>query len=921
MQEHKNSPPSSNPRILTIGVLLLAFATLALGQWASARWLYGGSFEAAEQRDALARARHAQAIFANLKDLLERSAGDNATWDESYGFVLGLNPNHLDDIFAAESYKLLRLNGFAFVGLDGRLLYVRQYDRQQEKFVTPEEDFKHALALNGALGSHYQTQDRTGGYVRIGGQTYSWGAAPIVHSDGRGPPVGFLVLISELDEGLLASASSTLDSQVELEISPAASGGPVPHGNPLRDRDVRFSMHGDDGLEIRFALGLLGDGHVLGVKLATPRVVHATALRATQYFLWTTVLFGTVLTALALWFIERRLLEPLQAANARNARNQARLEQAQAVGRVGSWYLKRGSDALEWSHETYRIFDVEQGSPVSYERFIELVHSDDRNGVEQALQAALSGKSYRCEYRICLENRIVWLLAQGEPDRDDQGTLTGVVGTIQDITERKEAEERIFRLAYFDGLTGLPNRQSFLELLSREIGRAQRKDERLAVLFVDLDGFKNVNDTLGHHAGDLILQWAADRLQNALRPSDVVSRGAHAGTEVQLARLGGDEFTALVCDLGRGEDALGVAHRLRDLMRRPFVIDGRDVVMTSSIGIALYPDDGLDAETLLKHADSAMYHAKSQGRDNCQFYSASLTRQAMQRLERASDLRRALERNEFGLVYQPQFDLASGQVRSVEALIRWNHPTHGVVAPLDFIPLAEEIGLIVPIGEWVLRKACADGAAWQRAGNPLRVAVNLSPRQFKDAQLVERVRAALAQSGLTPCLLELEITEGTAMEDTAATLVTLKAMRDSGVRIALDDFGTGYSSLSYLRKMPIDQLKVDRSFVSGLPDDRESHAIVRAILSLAKSLGFDVTAEGVETFDQAQILEELACDKLQGFYFSRPVQGRQIPDLLRMLQQKFGADHNPSATQSMPGETPPEEGEIAPIGTPSAAGN
>jgi diguanylate cyclase (GGDEF)-like protein/PAS domain S-box-containing protein len=912
MQQQENHVPRSNLRIVTIGVLLLAFVTLALGQWISARWLYDGSFEAAEQRDALARARHAQAIFAHLKDLLERSAGDNATWDESYGFVLGLNPNHLDDIFAAESYKLLRLNGFAFVGLDGRVLYVRQYDRQQEKFVTPEEDFKHALALNGALGRHYQTQDRTGGYVRIGGETYSWGAAPIVHSDGRGPPVGFLVLISRLDEALLASASGTLDSQVELEIVPATAGVSVPNGNPLRNRDVRFSMHGDDGLEIRSALGVLDDGHVLGVKLTTPRVVHATALRATQYFLWTTLIFGTVLTALALWFIERRLLEPLQAANARNARNQARLEQAQTVGRVGSWYLKRGGAALEWSRETYRIFALEQGSPVSYERFMELVHPDDRNAVEQALQAALSGKSYRCEYRIRLENRIVWLLGQGEPDRDDQGTLTGVVGTIQDITERKEAEERIFRLAYFDGLTGLPNRQSFLELLAREIERARRKNGRFAVLFVDLDGFKTVNDTLGHHAGDLILQWASDRVQKALRPSDIVARDRLGSTAIELARLGGDEFTALVCDLGRPEDALGVAHRLRDLMRRPFVIDGRDVVMTASIGISLYPDDGLDAETLVKHADSAMYHAKSKGRDNCQFYSASLTQQAMQRLDRASDLRRALERNELSLVYQPQFELASGQVRSVEALIRWNHPTQGSVAPLDFIPLAEEIGLIVPIGEWVLRKACADAAAWQRAGHGLQVAVNLSPIQFKDAQLVERVRAALAETGLTPSLLELEITEGTVMEDSAATLVTLNALRDSGVKIALDDFGTGYSSMSYLKRMPIDNLKVDRSFVSGLPDDRESHAIVRAILSLAKSLGFAVTAEGVETLDQAQILNELACDKLQGFYFSRPVRVEQISDLLKELPRIFGAQNNMSATESVLEQIPPGSSEIIP---------
>jgi diguanylate cyclase (GGDEF)-like protein len=445
---------------------------------------------------------------------------------------------------------------------------------------------------------------------------------------------------------------------------------------------------------------------------------------------------------------------------------------------------------------------------------------------------------------------------------------------------RKEAENKTLRLAYFDSLTGLPNRQSFLERLGREVRIAEREKTRLAILFMDLDGFKGVNDSMGHNSGDLILQWAADRLQQGIRPYDMLVRASIDESEVELARLGGDEFTALIPRIAKPEDALLVAHRIRELMRRPFVLDGREVVLTASIGIAVYPDDGEDASSLLKHADTAMYHAKDKGRDNCQFYSASLTERVQHRLNLESNLRHALARNEFSLVYQPQFDLIRGSIQSVEALIRWNHPEQGVIPPLDFIPLAEENGLIVPIGEWVLRTACTDAASWRYEGHALRVAVNLSPMQFKDPELVRTVLGILGQTGLPPELLELEITEGAVMEDSGATLATLEALSLQRVQIALDDFGTGYSSMSYLKRMPLNNLKVDQSFVKGLPHDRDNRAIVRAILSMARNLGFSVTAEGVETLEQADALKQMACDTLQGYYFSRPVPAADIPALL-----------------------------------------
>lgn len=451
---------------------------------------------------------------------------------------------------------------------------------------------------------------------------------------------------------------------------------------------------------------------------------------------------------------------------------------------------------------------------------------------------------------------------------------------VRDITERKAAEQNIYRLAYFDPLTGMPNRLSFSKRLDREIQRARHRGDKLAILFLNLDGFKNINDTLGHGAGDLLLQYVADRLNQNIRPTDVLARAAHTGSEADLARLGGDEFTMLIPQMQHTDDVIAVVNRTQKSMQHPFVLDGRELIVTTSIGIALFPDDGEDAATLLQHAGTAMHHAKVEGRNNCQFYSASLTEEAIRHLTLESDLRLAVERGEFFLVYQPQLDIASGHIHSLEALIRWKHPEKGLIPPMEFIPAAEKNGLIVPIGNWVLRTACADAARWLAAGTPVRVAVNLSAVQFRHPGLMENVRTILAETALPPEYLELEVTEGALMEDSEITLSTLRALRQAGLQIALDDFGTGYSSLSYLKRLPLNNLKVDQSFVRGLPADKESMAIVCAIVALAKNLGFTLTAEGVETLEQAHILRDLGCDTLQGYYFSKPILRDDINALL-----------------------------------------
>ncbi|MFL6710466.1 MAG: EAL domain-containing protein [Massilia sp.] len=453
-----------------------------------------------------------------------------------------------------------------------------------------------------------------------------------------------------------------------------------------------------------------------------------------------------------------------------------------------------------------------------------------------------------------------------------------VLGLVRDISERKRTEEQIRRLAYCDSLTGIPNRQAFLETLERELHRSKLGDKKFAVLFMDLDAFKRINDTLGHNVGDHLLKVVSERLRETIRPTDLVSRGEQT---TNLARLGGDEFTILIPDLDRVDHALNVADRVKDAMRRPFQIEGNEIFVTASIGISLFPEDGSDCDSLLKFADTAMYHAKNCGKNNAKLYSSSLTMQIMSHVKLEVGLRRALKNQELYLLYQPQIDVASGDIVGVEALVRWRHPERGLISPNEFIPLAEDTGLIVPIGEWVLRTACQQARAWQKSAKRcIRMAVNLSAKQFKDENLSQIVLSALHDSGLEARLLELELTEGTLMDDARATMATMEQLRAIGVQLSIDDFGTGYSSMSYLKRFDVRALKIDRSFISGLPQDAENAAITRAIIAMAHGLKMVVVAEGVETDAQLALLQEYGCDMVQGFYLGHPSPHESIAERL-----------------------------------------
>lgn len=448
--------------------------------------------------------------------------------------------------------------------------------------------------------------------------------------------------------------------------------------------------------------------------------------------------------------------------------------------------------------------------------------------------------------------------------RDTEKRVTNYVGVFTDNTSRKETETRLQYLAIHDSLTGMLNRSGMMVRFGEEIERARAAKRQLALLFIDLDRFKTVNDTLGHQAGDRLLVAAAGRLRRQLKDADVA------------ARLGGDEFTILMEDPPSSGTITNLAERLIKSIAQPFIINGQEMFVTASIGIACYPADGDDAATLLKNADVAMYRAKERGKNTFQFFTSDMNAQSFQRLLLENNLRRALERGEFVLYYQPQFATDSGEIAGVEALIRWCHPELGLVLPGTFITMAEQNGLIVPIGAWVLQEACRQGRAWLDAGyNFGRIAVNLSARQFSE-DLLDIIRESLASSGLPASMLELEITESTIMHNPAESVTLLDRIRDMGVALSIDDFGTGYSSLTSLKQYPLDSLKIDRSFVHGIPNDADDVAITEAIIAIAHKMGLKVVAEGVETSEQAAFLKTAGCDVEQGFLLGRPMPPAEV---------------------------------------------
>jgi diguanylate cyclase (GGDEF)-like protein len=599
-----------------------------------------------------------------------------------------------------------------------------------------------------------------------------------------------------------------------------------------------------------------------------------------------------------------------QRETAANRRISDHLKRAQRVARVGSWEWERKTNRVVCSEEVFRLLHVDREvfRPTTA-NLVELIHGDDRRAFRRwIIRLAHGAEPQGLDLRMrASDGAIVHLHLLGETLRRGDDRAVGVLGTVQDATERTQAIQQIHRLAYYDVLTELPNRSRFHEKLAETLDSARRTGKPFAIMFLDLDQFKRINDTLGHAVGDDLLRIVAQRLTRVLRVEDPAGARGKAA-ERDVCRQGGDEFIVLLNGVVNEDQAARAANRVIETLAQPIAIGSAEVFVSASIGVVLFPRDGETLDTLLKNADVAMYHAKAEGRNRFSFYHDSMRQATARRLSLEHDLRRAIEGEQFELHYQPQIDVATNRITGMEALIRWNHPTLGMLWPQHFIRVAEEAGLIMAIWEWVFVSALIQHNAWRQEGlPPLTIGVNLSSTQFADPGLAARVQEIAGVVGVPMAHIELELTESALVQDFDRALATLQELRGRGVRIAIDDFGTGYSSLSYLRRLPFDKLKLDHTFTVDAVESEEGAAIARAIIAMAQSLNLIVVAEGVETQQQIDTLVDMGCTTMQGYLLSRPFSAEAMTQL---LHRHFHSEPlSPAA----------EDGDTATAGTGSAA--
>jgi diguanylate cyclase (GGDEF)-like protein/PAS domain S-box-containing protein len=717
-------------------------------------------------------------------------------------------------------------------------------------------------AVTRALAEADSVAGALGTVMRVVCETLGWECGRYFRKDAAAGVFRFAeswyIPSPELDRFIKYSVDRTFAAGVGI-VGRAGAGEPQWVANVAQDpRVVHQMMASDHGMRGAFMFPVMWDGNALGVLSFTSREIREPDARLQQAV--------RVIGAQIGQFLQRKKAEDVLRVSEERFRSLTVL-----------------SSDMYWEQDEQFRFTSMSGTGserVNTKTFPAIGKKRwEQNYINMTVDqwaehiALLEAHKPFRDMELCRlgeSGKKIWISISGEPVFDSAGAFKGYRGVGKDITERKQDEERIQFLANHDALTSLPNRAMFSEVLNLAIQNARRYNRNFAVLFIDLDRFKNINDTLGHDAGDRLLQEMGTRLTQTVRSSDVV------------ARLGGDEFVVLVQEVAEPKQVAAVARKILSALVQPMVMQGQECRVTASIGVCMYPSEARDENTLMKNADIAMYRAKEDGKNNYKFYSEEINIHTFERLALETSLRRGLERNEFFLHYQAKLDLHTKRITGVEALVRWQHPDLGMVPPMQFIPLAEETGLIVPIGKWVLNTACAQNVAWQREGlPPLRMAVNLSARQFADENLLDDIAAAIKESGMKAELLELELTESMVMQNADRAGKVLAEIKKMGVRLAIDDFGVGYSSLTHLKRFPIDTLKVDRSFIRDLPQNSEDRAITEAIIAMGKSLKLTVVAEGVETLDQQTFLHDHACDEMQGYFFSKPIPSGQFAELLR----------------------------------------
>lgn len=845
---------------------------------------------------------------------------DWANWDETYAFIEDANEDYIKRNLPenAYAYTRFRINLIIYVNSAGEIIYDRGYDFLTEKETAVPQSLKQQLAPGSLLLSHPQTDGSLAGIILLPEGPVLIDSQPIRPSGGNGPARGTLIMGRYLDAEEIRRLARKLHLPLVLERYDLAEKSP-------EFKDVYPALSEQDQVVVRplseetvAGYGLLMDLYgnpALILKVAMSRDIYRLGLASVHYFILPLLAFCLIFGIVVLLLIEKMVLSRLAALNSSVRGISASSDLSLRVSMTGKdeltslamavnkmlESLAQSHRALYESKERYRtltentydliseidtkgrylyvspnykdVLEYEPGDLLG-KHVTDFIYQEDHAAVMASLGKLLLDHFApgQLVYRAVAKNReFCWLESTGKTYSTAAGE-TRTVFVSRNISERQRFEEMIRYQAFHDPVTGLPNRMLFKDRLSLAIAHAKRYNQPLAVLYLDLDRFKVINDTLGHGLGDRLLKSVADRLTACVSEEDTV------------ARLGGDEFTLLLPDVDRGENAAVVAKKIVESIRQPFKIDGYELFITTSIGIVLHPNDGNDAETLLKNADTAMYRAKETGKNNYQLYNPSMNAKAFERLSLENNLRRALSLNEFVVYYQPKVNINTKLIVGVEALARWQHPRLGLVPPDQFIPVAEETGLIVPIGEWILRTACAQNKEWQEAGlPPIRVAVNLSARQFQLQNLVDTVSRILQETGLDPSWLELEITEKLVMQDSEYIFRVLEELKNMGIILTIDDFGSSLS-LGYLRRFPVNKLKIDMSFVSEIGSNRNHEAIAATVLYLGKSLNLGVIAEGVENEKQLDFLKQHNCSELQGFMFGRPV---SASDFKELLQKEF----------------------------------
>ncbi|HEX5067068.1 MAG TPA: EAL domain-containing protein [Myxococcota bacterium] len=650
----------------------------------------------------------------------------------------------------------------------------------------------------------------------------------------------------------------------------------------LRDRPslvlLDLEMPGMDGFETCAELRRLLSQRQLAILVVTGRSDKATIDRAFEA--GATDFVSKPLDWSLLQHRVRFLMRAHAALDELRGSEQ-RLANAQRLARIGDWEWQPGESEMLWSAQLYDTLGVTPGVAPTLDMLLAAVHPSDRAAVEKALLGAREdGQGFSLDHRVVTpdgEERIV--RQDVEVRRALAGTTECLTGTLQDITAVRVAEERVRYLAHYDSLTALPNRRLLVEHLERSLAHARKHGDTLALLYVDIDRFKRINDSLGHDVGDRVLREVSERMLGCVRSTDFVSRSEIS--DPLISRLGGDEFSVVLRRIRSGDDAGIAARRILEALSAPFIANHAEVTLRGSVGIALFPGDGEDPETLLRNAEAAIAEAKARGGATYQFFREAMNEGSWRALRIETLLRGAIRSGELTLAYQPQLEVASGRLVAVEALARWHSAELGDVTPSEFVPVAEKSGLIGELGAWALREACGQLAAWRANGDPmLPISVNVSSRQLYDPDFPEKVTAVLREMQLETSWLEFEITESALLVDETSAAATLAHLRGLGIRLALDDFGTGYSSLSHVVRLPIDVIKIDHSFVADLGSANRGSAIVAAVVALGRKLGLRVTAEGVETTEQRRALEALGCDVLQGFHIAHPMSADALRKLL-----------------------------------------